>query len=81
MLCNNHTEITSIEIDNIVESTDMGVQVIITGTGKPLWLPIEHVDFTPGRVIIPAWLARKIWKKSYDKGRETSKRVATLQAM
>jgi len=64
MLCNNHIEITSIEIDNLVQSTEMGVQVIVTRTGKPLWLPAKYVDFMPGRAIIPAWLARKIWEKS-----------------
>lgn len=80
MVGNNHIEITSIEIDNLIESTDMGVQVIVTRTGKPLWLPAEHIDFMPGRVIIPAWLARKIWgnNNAIKKGRAIPERPAAL---
>ncbi len=77
MPCNSHIEITSIKIDDIVRSTARGVQVIVTKTGKPLWLPREHIDFKPGRVIMPVWLVNKIWGK-YDKDRKTSKRAATL---
>ena len=81
MFCNNHIEITSIEIDNLIESTEMGVQVIVTRTGKPLWLPTEHVDFMPGRAIIPAWLARKIRGNNnpIKKGRAIPERPAALQ--
>lgn len=81
MLCDNHIEITSIKIDNLIESTEMGVQVIVTKTGKPLWLPAEHVDFMPGRAIIPAWLARKIWGNSnaIKKSRAIPERPAALQ--
>ena len=83
MSCHDHIEITSIEIDNLVESTDVGVQVIVTRTGKPLWLPVEHIDFMPGRVIMPAWLARKIWgdNNAIKKGRAIPERAASLQAM
>ncbi len=80
MPCNSHIEITSVEIDDMIRLTARGVQVIVTKTGKPLWLPLEHIDFKPGRVIVPVWLANKIWG-NHDKGRETSKRTATLQAM
>lgn len=71
-LCNSHTEITSVEIDDIIESTDMGIRVIITKTGKPCWLPAQYIDFMPGRVIVPVRLAKKIWGNN-DKGRATSK--------
>lgn len=80
MLCHDHIEITFIEIDNLVESTEQGVKVIVTRTGKPLWLPAEHVDFMPSRIIIPAWLARKIWgnNNAIKKGRAIPERLAAL---
>lgn len=80
MLFNNHIEITSIEIDNLVESTEMGVQVIVTRTGKPLWLPAKHVDFKPGRIIMPTWLVKKIWgnNNAIKKGRGIPERPAAL---
>ena len=80
MLYNNHIEITSIEIDNLVQSTETGVQVIVTRTGKPLWLPARYVDFMPGRAIIPCWLARKIWRNNNanEKGLSIPERSAAL---
>lgn len=56
--------VTIIEISGIDETTDRAVKVINKQTGKPIWLPRAEINFKPGLVILPEWLARKFAKSS-----------------
>ncbi len=64
MIQNSRTEITTLEITDIVKTTPRGVTVIVKDTGKELNLPGKHVDFMPGIAIIPAWLFNKIYRET-----------------
>ena len=45
--------VVTLDIAGILQTTRRGVKVTVQATGKALWLPRSHVDFMPGRVIIP----------------------------
>ena|GEM_PF-5433411 len=60
MIPDSRIEKLAVKIDDIIQSSANGVQVRISKTGKLCWLSAQHVDFMPGRVIIPAWLAKKL---------------------
>lgn len=49
-----------IPISGIEEETDEGIQVMVRATNKLAWLPKRHLDYLPGAVVVPVWLARKI---------------------
>ncbi len=49
----NNREVVTLDIAGILQTTRRGVKVTVQATGKALWLPRSHVDFMPGRVIIP----------------------------
>ena len=49
-----------IPIDDILETTADGVQVLISHTGKPAWVPRNDVLFIPGAMMVPAWLGRRL---------------------
>jgi len=49
-----------IPIAGIIDETDNGIQVVVRTTNKATWLPKSHLDYLPGAVLVPAWLARKI---------------------
>lgn len=51
---------TAIEISDIIRTTERVVEVIIKATGKPASMPRDLVEFFPGVVYVPAWLAQKI---------------------
>lgn len=50
----------SIEITEIRGTTSRGVEVKVAATGRYAWLPRFLVDLLPGRVLLPAWLARRV---------------------
>jgi len=54
---------TLMEITGILETTAKGIRVIRKKTGRPLWLPREGVEYLPGAVKLPAWLAEKIFNR------------------
>ena len=49
-----------INIDSVEEITDRGVCVVLQRSGKRAWLPIRELDFLPGAIVAPEWLARKL---------------------
>ena len=51
---------SALKITDILETKDRSVQVVLAATGKSCWLPRRHVEFYPGRVVLPLWLAQKI---------------------
>lgn len=50
------------EISGIPKTTARGVKVISKKTGKSAWLPRAFLDFLPGHVVLPQWLAKKFKK-------------------
>ena len=48
-----------VEITDIIQTTDDAVLVQLP-SGRTAWVPRMLADFTPGHVILPAWLARRI---------------------
>jgi len=53
-------KVVALEISDILDTREDGVQVLLTESGKTPWLPRGEVQFAPGRVIVPEWLAKKI---------------------
>jgi hypothetical protein len=60
------TKVTVLEISDLTD--DGGKTVIVTDaeTGKEVKLPKSQIDFMPGRVVMPIWLARKIFKNDAE---------------
>lgn len=54
---------TPLEITGIGEIRDKTVEVTLKKTGKKCWLKKKLVEFHPGRVYVPQWLAHKILEK------------------
>lgn len=55
-------------IESIEDESDRGVCVILKESGKRAWLPKAELDYLPGAVVVPGWLARKMTdrkKKEY----------------
>lgn len=50
----------NLEISEILSVGDKDVWVVEKKTGKSRCLPVDHVDFLPGCVRVPAWLAEKM---------------------
>ena len=48
-----------IRINGILETRDQGIEVEFKDGGRA-WLPRDHVEFYPGRVVVPAWLFKKM---------------------
>ena len=53
-------EVVVFAIEDILDTSDDGVQVKLAESGRACWLPRNDVQFAPGRVIVPVWLAEKI---------------------
>jgi hypothetical protein len=53
-----------VEINGIKDTSARGVQIIIKKTGRPVWIPREirrrPIQFCPGRVYLPGWLADRV---------------------
>jgi hypothetical protein len=49
-----------VEINGVFPGTEKGVPVIIKSTGKKANLPRRLVEFHPGLVLMPKWLADRI---------------------
>lgn len=49
-----------IAISGICDSTADRVRVVVTATGRAVWLPRSEVDFCTGAVLIPYWLCKKL---------------------
>jgi hypothetical protein len=47
-------------VAEIKEVRDQVVCVVFEKTQKAAWLPLREVDFMPGHIVMPIWLARKI---------------------
>lgn len=47
------------EIAGILEISAKGIQVINKKTGKAVWLPKDELQYLPGCVMLPEWLAKK----------------------
>ena len=50
----------AVQISNILDTSPDGIKVEIKKTAEVCWLPRAVVDFFPGHVVMPDWLARKI---------------------
>jgi hypothetical protein len=57
------TPVTLRPISGIKDIRDRSIVVEDIETGKDLRLPKQHIDFRPGLVVIPVWLARKIFNE------------------
>lgn len=49
-----------VHISDIIETRPHGILAIITKTGLPAWLPRDKVNFFPGMVSMPEWLAKRV---------------------
>jgi len=60
-----------VEISGIDEITDRGIKVVLRESGETCWLPKDDVDYLPGCVVIPEWLARRMnrWKSQSRQAR------------
>jgi len=57
-----------LRIRSVEDVTDKGVCVILQESGKRAWLPIDALDFLPGAVVVPGWLAEKMNRKESKVG-------------
>lgn len=57
--CRRILPVMVLPISGIPATEANRVKVTLAATGQDVWLP-KIVDFGPGRVVIPAWLYRKI---------------------
>jgi len=49
-----------VPISGIERTEERRIEVIVTATGRPLWVPRSIAQFAPGRVFLPQWFYRKI---------------------
>ena len=49
----------TVEISDIITTTEKGVLLVISETGKAVWLPRNYLDYWPGCGRMPVWLASK----------------------
>jgi hypothetical protein len=53
-----------VEIDGIPATRERSIQILVKATGRPAWIPREirrrPIQFHPGRVYLPSWLAGRI---------------------
>jgi hypothetical protein len=53
-----------VEINDITDTRQRAVRVMVKATGRPAWIPREirrrPIQFHPGRVYLPSWLAGRI---------------------
>jgi len=59
----------NLEITAIGRTTDRGVEVTLKRTGKNAWVSRRMVEFWPGRIEIPAWLAEKLLRAGENDAR------------
>ena len=52
--------IESIQISEIVKTTETYILARISGTGKLVYLPRSCTQFFPGMAVVPGWLARRL---------------------
>jgi len=52
--------VATVEITELLKTTDTGLWVRIKATGKLAWLPRSKSYLMPGLAVIPEWLAAKI---------------------
>ena len=57
-----------LRIDGIEDETEHGVCVVLRGSGRRAWLPKEELDYLPGAVVVPGWLAKKMQGRDAGKG-------------
>ena len=50
----------AVEISDIPDTSQRGIQVVIKKTGKTAWLPRRHIEILPGHAIVPVWLLKKM---------------------
>jgi len=55
-----HQQNTAWVIDDLQPVNDRCVKVLVHSTGKWCTLPRRYIDFQPGLVFLPIWLAAKI---------------------
>jgi len=48
-----------VPIEGILQTTEDAVLVKLP-SGRSRWVPRDHAEFSPGHVLLPAWLAKKI---------------------
>jgi hypothetical protein len=48
-----------IPIAQILDETERGLK-ILTRAGRRPWLPKDDIDYIPGAVLVPEWLAHRI---------------------
>jgi phosphoribosylcarboxyaminoimidazole (NCAIR) mutase len=58
-----HQKVAVLEISDVLPSTERGIRVVIAQTGKIAHLPRRLTQTSPGRVIIPEWLARRVLRE------------------
>ena len=58
--CRPAAETHVIRISDITATEPTRTQVLVTETGRRVWLPRTHADFGPGRVVIPGWLFKQL---------------------
>jgi hypothetical protein len=62
-----YQKVAVLEISDVFSSTDRGICVVMNG--KKTWLPRKHTQTFPGKVVIPEWLARKLFKGESSNGK------------
>ncbi|MEE4608304.1 MAG: hypothetical protein V2L15_05400 [Desulfobacteraceae bacterium] len=53
--------VATVCVSDVSEIVGRRRQVIVAKTGRTVWLPAAEIQIHPGRVTIPAWLARRIF--------------------
>ena len=49
-----------VPISGIERTEERRIEVIVTATGRPLWVPRSIAQFFPGRVYLPEWFFDKV---------------------
>ncbi|MBW1730032.1 MAG: hypothetical protein JRH08_00875 [Deltaproteobacteria bacterium] len=73
------TRMLLIPIDDILRTTANGVQVLVSHTGKPAWVPRNHVLFIPHAMIVPEWLGRRLLFAETEKPPQTAPREPAVR--
>lgn len=55
-------------IRSVEDETDSGVCVVLEESGKRAWLPKRELEYLPGAVVVPGWLAKKMNREGREGG-------------
>jgi hypothetical protein len=56
-----HLPVATVRVSDVSEIVGRRRLVVVVKTGRAVWLPASEIQLHPGRITIPAWLARRIF--------------------